>query len=160
MTSDKFTIIRDTREKGGHGWNFQPDPYCEGTVTAKLDTGDYSIQGLENILCIERKMSVDEFANNCVTKRWQACMKRMSEFPHAYILFEFAQYDVDHYPSSAKVPDRVRKKLRVPAKYIQKVINTAKNDYGIYVLFCNDKRGAEEMAYKIMRKAYDHYLRR
>ena len=85
-------------------------------------------------------------------------MKRMSECKYAYILFEFSWDDVDNYPKSAKVPYRIRKKLKIPAAYIRKVIHTAREDYGIHVLACGDRYKAEKLAYRILRKA--HELRR
>ena len=51
----RFTVIRDTREKEGHGWWFDENAYCIGTEKTKLDIGDYSIKDKEHILCIERK---------------------------------------------------------------------------------------------------------
>ncbi len=157
---DKFTIVRDTREKPEHGWSFDPDAYCEGTVINKVHTGDYTIEGLEEYICIERKQSIDEFAHNCIEKRWQKCMQRMSECKFKFILFEFSWDDVNRYPVSAKVPAHVRKKLRIPAKYIRKVINTARNDYNIHVIACNDRYTAEQTAYRILKKAYDLHVRR
>lgn len=151
----KFTVIRDTREKPEHGWTFEPDAYCWGTEIAKVDTGDYTVEGLEHYVCVERKQSIDEFAHNCIEKRWKKCMERMSECKHAYILFEFSWYDVDTYPRSAKVPKHVRNKLRIPAKYIRKVIHTAREDYGIHVIACGDKYKAEKLAYRILRKAHE-----
>ena len=46
---DNIKIIVDTREQ--QPWDFE----FHETAKAKLDTGDYSVEGLENILCIERK---------------------------------------------------------------------------------------------------------
>ena len=55
---DDFTIIIDTREQ--QPWTFEH--YT--TANRKLDTGDYSVEGLENLLAIERKKSINEIANN------------------------------------------------------------------------------------------------
>ena len=156
----KFTAIRDTREKITHGWSFSPDAYCEGTVIEKVNAGDYTIEGLEDYVCIERKQSIDEFAHNCVEKRWKDCMKRMGELKHAYIIFEFSWDDVNNYPQSAKVPERVRKKLKIPAKFIRKVIHKAREEYGIHVLACGDRYKAEQVAYRILRKAHELRCRR
>ena len=45
-----FKIIKDTREQ--EGYTFQPSSSryhkCEGMVVRKLDTGDYSLEGLED----------------------------------------------------------------------------------------------------------------
>ena len=64
--SKPFTIIKDTREQDGYTFESSSSRYhtCNGMISRKLDTGDYSIEGLEDKLCIERKASVVEFANN------------------------------------------------------------------------------------------------
>ncbi len=54
----------------------------------------------------------------------------------------------------------IRKKLRIPAKYIRKVINTAREDYNIHVIACNDRYTAEKTAYRILKKAHELYVRR
>ena len=63
---DDLKIIVDTREQ--QPWSFD----FNEIAVAKLDTGDYSVAGLEEILCIERKKSVSEIANNIVDKRPKA----------------------------------------------------------------------------------------
>jgi len=151
----KFTIVRDTREKPEYGWTFDPNPYCFGTIIDTVSTGDYTVQGLEDYVCVERKQTIDEFAHNCIEKRWQSCMRRMSMRRHRYLLFEFSWEDVNNYPRSAKVPRRIKNKLRIPAGYIRKVIHTAREDYGIHVIACGDKYKAEKIAYRILRKAHE-----
>ena len=158
--SNKFTVIRDSREKVNSGWLFDYDSYCEGTVIEKLKTGDYSIEGLEDFICIERKQSIDEFAHNCIEKRWVNCMNRMSKCKHAYLIFEFSWLDIDRYPESAKVPKHVKKKLKIPPKYIRKVIYTARERFNIHVLACGDQRTAEKVAYRILKKAHELSIRR
>ncbi len=158
--SDRFTVIRDTREKISHGWLYEESTHCTGTIVDKLNIGDYSIVGLEEFVCVERKQSIDEFAHNCIEKRWKNCMQRMSKCKYPFILFEFSWYDVDNYPRSAKVPKRVRNKLKIPAAYIRKVIYTAREQYGIHVLACNDALKAEKVAYTILKKAHEIHLRR
>ena len=92
MTKEnKFHIIKDTREKKGHGWWYDENAYCSGTTVAKVDIGDYAIEGMEHVLCIERKESVSEFAGNCSEKRFHAELKKMATFPFAFLIFEFGQ---------------------------------------------------------------------
>lgn len=97
----KFTAIRDTREKPAHGWIFYEDSACAGTSIYKLDTGDYSIEGLEETFCIERKQTISEFVNNCNQKRWAACVERMGKMDSAHILFEFPEHHVEEWPKWA-----------------------------------------------------------
>ena len=83
MINDEFTIIVDTREQ--KPWSFSHHV----TANHKLDTGDYSIEGLEHILSIERKRNVAEFANNITERRFKDVIDRLSKIPHSFILFEF-----------------------------------------------------------------------
>ena len=92
--SPPFTIIRDTREKEGYTFEPVETRYhtCKGMVTQKLDTGDYTLEGLEDKLCIERKSSVAEFAGNVGQDRHRFMreIERMKEFPHRYIVLELS----------------------------------------------------------------------
>ena len=45
------TIVVDTRER--RGWDFP------GAVRKKLEAGDYSVSGLEHLVCVERKSLAD-----------------------------------------------------------------------------------------------------
>lgn len=82
MTKEnKFHIIKDTREKKGHGWWYDENAYCSGTTVAKVDIGDYAIEGMEHVLCIERKESVSEFAGNCSEKDFTRNLRRWLHFP-------------------------------------------------------------------------------
>ena len=83
-----FNIIIDTREQ--KPWTFAG---CD-TINRKLDTGDYSIEGLEHLLCIERKNSVSEIANNISESRFKAEILRMNDYLHKFILLEFSLTDV------------------------------------------------------------------
>ena len=82
----KFLVVKDTREKDG--WYFKESDYCQGMIDQKLDTGDYSVQGLEDVLCIERKGSVSEIANNIVDKRFDRELDRMKEFKYKFLILE------------------------------------------------------------------------
>lgn len=90
-----YTVVRDTREKVGHGWMFEasavdrPSPRCLGTVVETLATGDYSAKGYEDILAIERKEDFSEVWNNYGEKdRFEAEMERMAGIRHSFILIE------------------------------------------------------------------------
>ena len=96
MATDKFTVIRDTREK--NGWYFKETEYCQGMLEQKLDTGDYSIVGLEDILCIERKGCVSELANNIVDKRFDRELERMEGFKYKFLILEFSLTDLMNFP--------------------------------------------------------------
>lgn len=91
-----YTIIRDTREAPGHGWFWdkntnpkQRPPICGGTIIKTMKTGDYTLLGYEDVLCIERKISYAElWGNYAERERFQDQMERMSVFKHKMVIIE------------------------------------------------------------------------
>jgi len=92
-----YTVVRDTREKKGHGWYFNAhnikhsSPCCNGTVVETLKTGDYSLLGYTDILAIERKADFSELWGNYLAKNkkiFELEMERMSCLKYAYIIIE------------------------------------------------------------------------
>jgi len=79
-----FTIVVDTREQTP--FDFGPDV----PIVAKgLDTGDYSILGLEDLVCLERK-SLDDFLG-CVGRhreRFERELHRMRSFRCKAVIIE------------------------------------------------------------------------
>ena len=73
----KYTVIQDTREQDG--WFFSPYDKCEGMERSTMLTGDYTLKGYEDVVCIERKASVAEIAMNLGKKKkpFQEEMQRM-----------------------------------------------------------------------------------
>lgn len=146
-----FHIIVDTREQ--QPWEF------ENMVksVSKLDTGDYSLKGLENILCIERKKSVSEVANNITESRFKDVVARMSQFQYAFLLLEFDLDDVLAYPVGSNVPKKMWDKLKITPKFILKHLVELQLLHNIKVLFCGSPSSAERMALSIMRKVYEFH---
>lgn len=144
-----FTIIVDTREQ--QPWKFK----YQATASRKLDTGDYSIEGLENILCIERKKSVSEIANNITEKRFKDVLNRMKEYKYPFMLFEFDLEDIYNFPVGSNVPRHVWEKLKISPAFIIKNINEFQIYFGIRILFCGSASNAEKIAEALMRKIYE-----
>lgn len=146
-----FHIIVDTREQ--QPWEF------ENMVksVSKLDTGDYSLKGLEHILCIERKKSVSEIANNITESRFKDVVARMDTFKYAFLLLEFELDDVLAYPVGSNVPKRMWEKLKITPKFILKHLIELQLVHNIKVLFCGSPSSAERMALSIMRKVYEFH---
>ena len=65
--TSKYTVIKDTREQDG--WFFSPYDKCDGMEVGTLHTGDYTLKGFEDIVCVERKASVTEIAMNLGRKK-------------------------------------------------------------------------------------------
>lgn len=147
---NNFTVIIDTREQ--QPWSFKE--YT--TANHKLDTGDYSIQGLENIICIERKKSISEFANNIVESRFKDVVMRMSQLKYAFLLLEFDLADMLNYPIGSTVPKKMWDKIKINPAFLVKNIIDLQLQHNVQVYFCGNAANAEKLAAYIFKKI--HYL--
>lgn len=148
---DPFTIIVDTREQ--IPWEFG----LHTTSKKKLDTGDYSMEGFEDIFVIERKRSVSEIANNITEHRFKDVLDRMHKIKHKFILFEFDLDDIYNYPVGSDVPKKIWDKLKINYKYILKYLSEIQIKYDIHIIYCGCSENAEKMAVSLMKRIYDIY---
>lgn len=151
MNTNDFTIIIDTREQTP--WNFEN--YT--VANQKLDTGDYSVQGLEHIFAIERKKSVSEIANNITESRFKDVLERMQQFQHRFMLLEFTLNNVLDYPVGSTVPKRMWHTIKITSKYILKYLTEINIKYGIHTIYCGNRDSAEEVALCIMKRMVELY---
>jgi len=150
MSKKKFTILRDDREKPDHRWTFGRSNPCK---KCRLETGDYTLEGYEDILAIERKKDVAELHGNLNKKNWprfQAELERMHEIKHAYILFEFSYEDVSKYPFN--LPYYVRKRIRIRGGYLHNRIRKIEEEYDVKIIFCGNREQAISVAWEIMEE--------
>lgn len=109
--AQRYTVIRDTREKDQQGWSFAPSKNCAGTIDGALPTGDYTIEGYEELIVVERKGSIAEFAGDLFDARFLAELDRMRAFRHAFLVLEFGMDDVLAWPGSSGIPPSRRADL-------------------------------------------------
>lgn len=143
-----FTIIVDTREQ--QPWTF--DNYA--VAHRKLDAGDYSIEGLENILAIERKKSVNEIANNIIESRFKDAIARLAQHKYAFLLLEFDIQNVLNYPIGSNLPKRLWDKIKISPAFLMKHILEWQTEHNIKVMFCGSSSDAESVAEFILNKVY------
>jgi hypothetical protein len=151
MNQDPFTIIIDTREQ--IPWEFG----FHNTAKKKLDTGDYTIEGFENILAIERKKSVSEIATNLSESRFSDVLDRLSKIKHPYMVFEFSLDEVYSFPVGSDIPKKLWDKLRISGNYIIKRLIEIQLKYNIQVVFCVDSDNAEKFSASLMKRIYEQY---
>jgi hypothetical protein len=151
MNQDPFTIIIDTREQ--IPWEFG----FHNTAKKKLDTGDYTIEGFENILAIERKKSVSEIATNLSESRFSDVLDRLSKIKHPYMVFEFSLDEVYSFPVGSDIPKKLWDKLRISGNYIIKRLIEIQLKYNIQVVFCGDSDNAEKFSASLMKRIYEQY---
>jgi ERCC4-type nuclease len=143
-----YTIIVDTREQ---------QPWCfkhHSVASKKLDAGDYSLEGFENILGIERKKSVCEIANNIVENRFKDALERLGQLKYSFLLLEFDMDKVLSYPVGSTLPKRLWDKTRITPTFLLRNILDWNINYNINVLFCGSGSNAEQVAEYIFRRIF------
>lgn len=144
-----YTIIIDSREQ--QPWEF---PY-HTTSVHKLETGDYSIEGLEHLLCIERKKSVSEIANNITEQRFKDVINRMTAYKYAFLLFEFNLDQILKYPIGSNVPRRMWNKIKISPNFILKNLMEFQLINNIKIIFCGNAVNAERISLSIMNRVHE-----
>lgn len=136
MKKDKtFTVIRDTREKEGFGWDFGPDETFEKTVIQKLNSGDYSLLGYEQEISIERKKDTAELAKNIFEPRFEKELIRLEEYKHSFIVCEFNFNDVLTFPVNSGIPKNLWWKVKMSAKFLHSTLARYMTQYKTKIIF-------------------------
>jgi len=149
-------IIIDSRERKPYTFA-DAAKHINSTTVEKLDTGDYTVRGCEDILCIDRKRSVGEVKDNILEDRFTAELERMRDFKYKYLLLEFSVEDVRIWPRGSGLPKHVQRKIRVSGNRILGRLLEIQLEYGVQVLFCGDRKHAEYMAVGLMKKVHDEF---
>lgn len=151
--TEGFTVIRDTREQ--NGWIWEPNDRCAGMIDKTLPTGDYTIVGAESTLCIERKASVSEIANNLSEKRFPKFLDRFSKFKYAFLIAECSFEDVIKFPTNSNVPVYLWDKLYMKGKLLIKKITEIQLQYNLNIIWAGSPSNGRLMADSIFKRVYD-----
>lgn len=156
-TAPSFTVIKDTREQ--EGYFFSEFNTCAGMIEEKLDTGDYSIKGLEDKICIERKGCVEELAINLGQKKHAFLneIERMQPFPHKYLILEFSAEDLIKFPKDTRIPVKNKSALKITGKYMLKCLIEFELYNDVHVLFCGNKHSAFLVVSSIFKRINEMY---
>lgn len=153
----KYIVVKDTREQ--QGYFFGPYQTCAGMVDRKLDTGDYSIEGLEDKICIERKASIEEIAINLGQKKYAFLeeIDRMKTFDHKFLILEFNLQELLDFPNNTRIPEAKRASVKITGKYILKCLMEFQLYNDVKVLFCGDKHNAFLMVSSLLKRINEMY---
>lgn len=129
----------------------------------KLDYGDYSLEGLEKYICIERKKGGNELYLNCATKtnreRLFREFERMQECKHRFLVIE-ETLDQILSPSSYYAVRGKKLKSANPRMAPAVVINTLQEimmKYNVHVIFAGKSKG-KNITKGLLLKAYKEYM--
>lgn len=146
-----FKIIQDSREQ-------QPFHFRDyETIVRKLDTGDYSFEGGEHFISVDRKKSVSEIAQNFTTERFAKEVERLEKIPHSYLLLEFSFNDILKYPFGSNIPKRRWRWLKIKPPFLISCL--AKLSLrGIHIVYAGDKSNAQQICLSLLKGAHKMYL--
>jgi len=156
MTKIKPTIIVDTREK--LPWDWEDDDAFASVIYRKLDAGDYSIEGLEDVIFIERKASVDELYNNFTTgkKRLAAEFDRVTDHRVKIFIIEETCEDIlnprKYYVNKKKIN---RKSPKMPPAVVASSLTNLVLEQNVHVIFGGSR--AQSMVRGILLRAWELY---
>ena len=156
MMADRgLTILIDTREQ--KPIDFSHDKLIAQEI-ATLSTGDYTLKGFEDIVCIERKGCVEEFANNLGRdlKRFKNELERMQSFAHRYIICEFPISHLIKYPYHSN-NKKLQNIVMINGKYLLKTIIEIQMDYNVDIVFCDDRNHAEKVIVSIFKRVKERH---
>lgn len=132
----KYTVIQDTREKERFNkWHFPVSSSCNGTRVDTLKTGDYTLEGYEEIFTLERKGKLSEFATNVNEARFWKELERMEAFKYPFLLLEFELSDILKWPHGAGIPFNKIKDIKTTPAYILMKLNEILVKYKVKVIF-------------------------
>jgi DNA excision repair protein ERCC-4 len=139
----KVVVVVDTREK--EPYSFSPDHIR--VVRQALSAGDYSLQGMEHLIAVERK-SLDDFVHTVVSsrERFRKELLEMRNHEAACVVVEASFQDVlsGLYCSGAHPNSVIGSALSIIV------------DYNIPIFFCSNRQAArlfvEEYLLRFHRK--------
>ena len=148
-----YLVVKDTREKAGHGWTFKKNDHCLGQVVDTLKTGDYSLRGFESVVVVERKGGVAEFVGNLTKKRFQDELGRLESIPYPFVICEFTIEDLINYPVGSGIPPRKWKYLKVKGPAALKLFLDIQMVFKTKFLFCGQE--GQTVASSIFKRAME-----
>ena len=137
----KPVIIIDTREQEPYAF----DPDTTEIRHKALAVGDYSLDGFEDKVCIERK-SLQDYIQSVIRQRdrFMKEVKKLSDIPHSCIVVESDLADImgKHYRSGAH-----------PSSVLGATLSLM-IDHGVPVCFCSDRQLAKVFTEMYLRRVF------
>ena len=134
-----FRIVVDSREQ----WPYR----FKDSIVKGLEAGDYSIEGLEDRITVERKTKQDAYASlGRGRARFERELKRLSKYDYPVIVIESDLASFLEAPAFTMLNPRAA---------INSLISWSVK-YGVHVFFASDRRYAKAITYRILEKFFKH----
>jgi ERCC4-type nuclease len=131
-------VLIDTREKEPFALHVNHPNWIRGERRETLKTGDYTVEGMESLLCLERKSLADLVACTVTyRRRFLASCARLAQFKWKAILVEatledikggFGAFDIPsevHPNAVCGTLDAIEAKFGIPVIYTSTIQNLA-----------------------------------
>lgn len=128
---DRIKVIVDTREK--EGYSFDPERF--ETIHGALQAGDYSLEGHEESVAVERK-TLDDFVSTVIRSRERFTRE----------LEKLERYEVSCIVIEADLSDILAERYRAGA-HPNSVLGSALSiilDHGVPIYFCSNRQAARQ----------------
>lgn len=141
-------ILADTREKTPWDFSF----FNAKQKFTYVKAGDYTIEGLEDIIMIERKKTVFELINNIIRQsdRFANEFKR-SKAVRKIIICEFPRKDIFNFENTWIYKQR---KMRVTSVYFIQRLAQFLEEQDIEIFYNDTRADAQALAYEILDETF------
>jgi ERCC4-type nuclease len=144
-----LVVLADRREQTP--WTFSSSKYVIDIRDTTLDTGDYSLEGYEDLVRIERKASTSEIAGNITEKRFKDWLERLSTYKYKFLICEFDFEDIVNFPNNSGIPKYLMNKIKISPAFIMAAMSKIQLKYGIQIIYAGNPRNAQIAAESIFK---------
>lgn len=152
-----FVVAIDTREQAPyHFQNLESDaaksyrPLIVRSKVMTLETGDYSIVGHENRVCVERKSLPDAYGTfGGGRARFERELDRMSEMDFAAVVIEASWSTIIGHPP---------KQSKLLPKTVYRSVLAWSQRYGVHFWDCPTRGFAERTTFRILERFWKDSL--
>jgi len=143
----QFSIVIDNREQAPYSFSsISPMP---NIIYGTLTTGDYSIDGHEDKICIERKSAADLFSSTGKGReRFEREFERMRAYQYAALVIETDLKGIVRTP-----PER---SAMLPKAVFRTLISWSVK-YDVTIWPCPNRHFAEKCCYLLLKFYWDQY---
>ena len=135
----EFVIVVDTREQAPYSF--------PSMVVATLKSGDYSVQGFESEVCVERKSHADAYGTiGNGRERFRRELERMAAMEYAAIVIESSLKDFLSPPPYSALN---------PKSAIGSLLSWSVK-YGVHVFFAGDRAHGQAVTAKLLEKFHQY----
>ena len=129
--ADRIKVVVDSREKEPYSF----DSHCIATIRRALPTGDYTLEGFEESIAVERK-TLDDFVSTVIRsrERFTRELERLEGYEASCIVIEADLSDMlaERYQSGAH-----------PNAVLGSVLSIIL-EYGVPIYFCSNRQAARQ----------------